>query len=91
MGVSRQDTAKPESYLDAAGVDPAGIVGKRQGLPWETSESVRTKRTTSSAMAVDGPGGVSRGHSRPTECIMRLDPASSGEGPNFLSAGRQTG
>ena len=33
-GVSRRDTVKPESYPDAAGVNPAGTAGKRQGLPW---------------------------------------------------------
>jgi hypothetical protein len=61
--VSRHDTVKPKRYPDAAGVDPAGIVGKRQGLPWETSRSVRTSRTTRSAMGGDGLGGVSRGRS----------------------------
>ena len=30
--MSRQDTAKPESYPDAAGVNPAGIAGKMTGL-----------------------------------------------------------
>ena len=39
--MSRPHTAKPESYPDAAGVNPAGIVEKRQGLPWEASGPVR--------------------------------------------------
>ena len=36
-GVSRHDTVKPESYPDAAWVNPAGTAGKRRGLPWEAS------------------------------------------------------
>ena len=62
-GVSRPTTVTPESYLDAAGVNPAGTAGKRRGLPWEASGPVRMIRTTASAMALDGHGGVSRRHS----------------------------
>ena len=62
-GVSRPNTVKPESCPDAAGVNPAGTAGKRQGLPWEASGSVRRIWTTASAMALDGHGGVSRRHS----------------------------
>ena len=44
--MSRQDTVKPESYPDAAGVNPAGTPGKRRGSPWEASGPVRSIRTT---------------------------------------------
>ena len=39
-GVSRHRTVTPESYPDAARVNPAGIEGKRPGLPWEASGPV---------------------------------------------------
>ena len=61
--MSRQRYGEARKLPGHGGVNPAGIAGKRRGLPWEVSGPVRTDRTTTPAMALEGHGGVSRGHS----------------------------
>ena len=83
-GVSRPIAVTPESCPDAAGVNPAGTAGKRRGLPWEASGSVRRLWTTASAMALDGSGGVSRRHSTgPGRAVPgRAKPLGAGSRPD---------
>ena len=60
--MSRPSTAKPESYPDAAGVNPAEIVGKREGLPREASGPVRWKLDH---IVSDGGGRTQRSQQTP--------------------------
>ena len=74
--MSRPDTVKSDSYPDAAGVNPAGIAGKKRGLPWEASGACPVDPDYSVSDGVRwAHGGVSRGRT--------TGAGASRAGPNF--------